>query len=312
VKRPVTRASLLAFALFALAATRSAAQTAPAGGEYPDLETGKMWTFDAPPLDYWARRYNFRPDQAWLDHARLSAVRIPGCSASFVSSDGLLLSNHHCARECVEGVTRQGEDLLTNGFVAASQAEERSCGDFTVDQLVEITDVTGQVNGAVPAGTPAGRAAAIRDSLTEALTARCEASTAHAHCEVIDMYHGGQYKLYRFRRWTEAKLVFVPETQAASFGGDPDNFTFPRHDLDMSLFRVYEGGQPVHPDHYYRWSANGSHEGDLLFVVGNPGSTRRLQTIAQLEFLRDHQWPAAIEQLNSLVAVYEQLAALSP
>ncbi len=308
----VKRIALALLALGSVAAAPAVAQQPPASGEYPGLETGKMWTFDAPPLEYWARRYNFRPSQAWLDHARLSAVRIPGCSASFVSSDGLLMSNHHCARECVEGVTRQGEDLLANGFVAATRAEERACEGFTVDQLAEITDVTSQVNGAVPAGAAAGRAAALRDSAQQAITARCEAAGPTAHCEVIDMYHGGQYKLYRFRRWTEAKLVFVPETQAASFGGDPDNFTFPRHDLDMSLFRIYENGQPVHPTDFYRWSAAGSKEGDLVFVVGNPGSTSRLQTIAQLEYLRDVQWPAAIFQLNSMVAVYEELARLSP
>ena len=185
-------------------------------------------------------------------------------------------------------MTRQGEDLLTNGFVAATRAEERACQGFTVDQLAEITDVTAQVNGAVPAGRDRGpRGGAARrgdrgDPATAATRRR-----AKTHCEVITMYRGGQYKLYRFRRWTEAKLVFVPETQAASFGGDPDNFTYPRHDLDMSLLRVYENGQPVHPEHYYRWSANGSREGDLVFVVGNPGNTSRLQTIAQLEYLRD-------------------------
>ena len=313
MKRTLIRAVLVGVGVLAYAGAPAKAQQAAApGGEYPGLETGKMWTFDAPPLDYWARRYNFHPSQAWLDHARLSAVRIPGCSASFVSSDGLLMSNHHCARECVEQVTRQGEDLLTNGFVAASQAEERACEGFTVDQLVEITDVTAQVNGAVPAGATAGRASALRDSAQQAITERCAAAGPTAHCEVIDMYHGGQYKLYRFHRWTEAKLVFVPEMQAAYFGGDYDNFTFPRHDLDMSLFRIYENGQPIHPDNYYRWSANGSKEGDLVFVVGNPGSTSRLQTIAQLEYLRDVQWPAAIYQLNSMVAVFEDLARLSP
>jgi hypothetical protein len=310
--RSVMRTLLASLAIGLVVVAAAPAQEPAATQEYPGLETGKMWTFDVPPLEYWARRYNFRPSQAWLEHARLSSVRIPGCTASFVSADGLMMSNHHCARGCVQQVTRQGEDLLTNGFVAATQAEERACQGFTVDQLAEITDVTAQVNDAVPAGATADRAAALRDSATQAITDRCDAAAPKTHCEVITMYRGGQYKLYRFRRWTETKLVFVPETQAASFGGDPDNFTYPRHDLDMSLLRVYEDGQPVRPEHYYRWSANGSREGELLFVVGNPGNTSRLQTIAQLEYLRDVQYPATLFSLNSQIAILLQMARESP
>jgi hypothetical protein len=308
----MTRVAVLCLGLGAFAAATAAAQTPAAGGEYPGLETGKMWTFDVPPLEYWAQRYNFRPSQTWLDHARLSTARIPGCTASFVSSDGLIMSNHHCARGCADAVTRQGEDLLTNGFYAATRAEERACPNFVVDQLVEITDVTAQVGAAVPAGATADRAAALRNETAQAIQERCDASAPKTHCEVITMYRGGQYKLYRFHRWTEARLVFVPETQAASFGGDPDNFTYPRHDLDMSFLRVYENGQPAHMEHFYRWSANGSREGDLVFVVGNPGNTSRLETIAELEYQRDVQFPSALLSLNSQVAVYEELARLGP
>jgi len=310
--RFATRSALTALALGLSLAAAGRAQTGTTPAEYPGLETGKMWTFDAPPLDYWAKRYNFHPSQAWLDHARLSSVRIPGCTASFVSADGLIMSNHHCARPCADAVTRPGEDFLANGFYAPTRAEERACPNFTVDQLVEITDVTGTVNGAVPHGATAERASTARDSATEAIQASCEQATPNSHCEVIDMYHGGQYKLYRFHRWTEARLVFVPETDAASFGGDPDNFTYPRHDMDMSFFRVYENGQPAHVDQYYRWSANGSKEGDLVFVVGNPGNTSRLLTIAELEYLRDIQYPAILAQLNAQVAVFQHLASLSP
>jgi hypothetical protein len=290
----------------------SRAQQPTNSTEYPGLETGKMWTFDVPPLDYWARRYNFRPTQDWLDHARLSAARIPGCTASFVSADGLLMSNHHCARICADAVQRPGEDFLANGFYAATRAEERACPNFVVDQLVEITDVTQQVTSAVPAGASADRAAAIRDSVAEDLQGRCDRSGSNTHCETITMYRGGQYKLYRFRRWTEARLVFVPEAQAASFGGDPDNFTYPRHDMDVSLLRVYENGQPAHMEQYYRWSRSGSQEGDLVFVVGNPGNTSRLKTIAQLEYLRDVEYPADLTVLNSQVAVFQALARQSP
>jgi len=306
------RSALSCLALGLTAAAASPAQQPASSAGYPGLETGKMWTFDVPPLDYWARRYEFRPPQQWLDHARLSAVRIPGCTASFVSPDGLIMSNHHCARECADAVTRPGEDFLANGFYAPTRAEERACPDFSVDQLVEITDVTAQVSAAVPAGATATRAATLRDQATQAIQDRCDQSTPHAHCEVITMYRGGQYKLYRFRRWTEARLVFVPEAQAASFGGDPDNFTYPRHDMDVSFLRVYENGQPARTDQYYRWSRDGSKEGDLVFVVGNPGNTSRLQTIAQLEYLRDVTYPALLTSYTGRISVYQQLARLGP
>ena len=306
------RSALSCLALGLTAAAASPAQQPASSAEYPGLETGKMWTFDVPPLDYWARRYEFRPPQQWLDHARLSAVRISGCTASFVSPDGLIMSNHHCARECADAVTRPGEDFLANGFYAPTRAEERACPDFSVDQLVEITDVTAQVSAAVPAGATATRAATLRDQATQAIQDRCDQSTPHAHCEVITMYRGGQYRLYRFRRWTEARLVFVPEAQAASFGGDPDNFTYPRHDMDVSFLRVYENGQPARTDQYYRWSRDGSKEGDLVFVVGNPGNTSRLQTIAQLEYLRDVTYPALLTSYTGRISVYQQLARLGP
>jgi len=312
--RLVTRSVLTSFAVGLLAATAAPAQqpiTLPTT-EYPSLEMGKMWTFDVPPLDYWARRYNFRPNQQWLDHIRLSTVRIPGCTASFVSSDGLILTNHHCARGCVAAVTRQGEDFLTNGFYAATRAEERACPNFVVDQLAEITDVTARVNAAVPAGATADRAATARNEAIQTITTQCQASAPNTICQVIAMYRGGQYKLYRFHRWTDGRLVFAPETPVASYGGDPDNFTYPRHGLDMSILRVYENGQPVRPENFYRWSANGSREGDLVFVIGNPGNTNRLRTIAQLEYLRDVQNPATLGSLADQIGVVQQLRQMSP
>jgi hypothetical protein len=310
--RLVMRTALSAVVLGLSIAVSAAAQQPASTGEYPGLETGKMWTFDVPPLEYWARRYNFRPNQQWLDHVRLSTARIPGCTASFVSADGLIMTNHHCARGCVQQVTHQGEDLLTNGFYAPTRGDERACPNFVVDQVAEITDVTAQVNAAVPAGATADRAATLRGEATRSIQDRCGASAPNTHCEVIAMYRGGQYKLYRFRRWTDGRLVFAPEVQAASFGGDPDNFTYPRHDLDMSFLRVYENGQPIRAEHFYRWSANGSREGDLVFVVGNPGNTSRLQTIAQLEYLRDAQYPATLLNLGSQIAVFQQMAQANP
>jgi hypothetical protein len=304
----VRLASVLLAGLSLAAVSAARAQQAPT--EYPGIETGKMWTFDAPPLDYWARRYNFRPTQAWLDHARLSAARLPGCSASFVSADGLVLSNHHCARGCIESATRPGEDLLENGFFARSRDEERACRGMYLDQLLSITDVTDSVNAVVPAGTAPERAATLREEAIRGIQQRCSAGTPNAYCQVVTMYRGGQYKLYRFHRYTDLRLVFAVESQTGFFGGDPDNFTYPRYDLDVSIVRAYEDGQPVHTD-YLRWSPNGSRDSALVFVVGNPGSTGRLNTMAEVEYLRDVQYPAGLTQLANMVRVDQGLSALS-
>jgi Peptidase S46 len=302
------RALLPLVALLGLPALSPLAGQQPADSAYPGLETGTMWTFDAPPLEYWATRYDFHPTPAWLDHVRLSAARIPGCSASFVSSDGLVMTNHHCSRSCIATVTKPGEDLLANGFTAATRAEERSCPGMVLDQLQAITDVTDSVNTAVSNNTPATRAAELRNAAIDGLEHRCDATAPDAHCQVVAMYRGGQYKLYRFRRFTDLRLVFAVEAQTAFFGGDPDNFTYPRYDLDVSMVRAYVDSQPAHTQ-YLRWSTRGAAEGDLVFVVGNPGSTGRLNTVAQLEYLRDVQYPASLTLLADEIRVYEALAA---
>ena len=310
--RSIGIASLLAMAavLPGSAQAPAAAGAAPAttSPEYPGLETGKMWTFDVPPLEYWARRFNFRPTQDWLDHARLAALRQPGCTASFVSGDGLIMTNHHCARSCIESSTRQGEDLLGNGFYARARSDERPCRDFWVDQLLSITDVTDSVNAEVPANTAANRAAELRTQAMRALERGCSAGAPDLNCQVVTMYRGGQYKLYRFRRFTDVRLVFAPEDRIAFFGGDPDNFTYPRHDLDLSFYRAYVNGEPAHTD-FFAWSRTGSQEGDLVFVIGNPGSTGRLNTMSQLEYLRDVEYPAQLAGLARQIAVYHAVSA---
>ena len=300
------RLTFVLAASLSLAAASGARAQQPAPAEYPGIETGKMWTFDVPPLDYWAKRYNFHPTQAWLDHVRLASGRLPGCSASFVSPDGLILTNHHCGRGCIESSTRPGEDLLANGFYAKTREEERACRGMYMDQLLTITDVTDSVNAAVPAGTKPARAAELRDAAIQGLQQRCAAGDPKITCQVVTMYQGGQFKLYRFHHYTDLRLVFAVEAETGFFGGDPDNFTYPRYDLDMSIVRAYEDGQPVHTD-YLRWSPNGSSDGELVFVVGNPGSTGRLNTMAQLEFLRDVSYPAALAQLANRVRVDQQI-----
>jgi hypothetical protein len=279
-------------------------------GEYPGLETGKMWTFDVPPLEYWQARYNFAPSSQWLDHVRLSAVRFGnGCSSSFVSGEGLVMTNHHCARACIESAAQEGEDFLTNGFYASRREEERVCQGLFLDQLQQITDVTERVARAVPATADAKTAAAERTKVIKAIEEDCGKIEPDAACQVVSMYRGGQYKLYRFHRFKDIRLVFAPEEQTAFFGGDPDNFTYPRWDLDVTFLRAYVDGKPAATPHHFTWSRNGSKEGDLTFVIGNPGSTGRLNTMAQLEYLRDVQYPAQLDQVKRMIAAYEAVAA---
>ncbi len=280
-------------------------------GEYPGLETGKMWTFDVPPKEYWARRYNFTPSDAWLAHARLSSLRYGnGCTASFVSGDGLVMTNHHCARACIESSTRSGEDFLTHGFYAARREDERACQGLFLDQLQDITDVTERVGAATRPGADPKAAGAERARLIKTIEEECGKTEPDAACQVVSLYRGGQYKLYRFHRYKDIRLVFAPEGQIAFFGGDPDNFTFPRWNLDMSFVRAYLDGKPAATPHHFGWSRNGTREGDLTFVIGNPGSTGRLNTMSQLEFLRDVQYPAQLDALHRQIEAYKAAGAL--
>ncbi|HEY7683494.1 MAG TPA: S46 family peptidase [Gemmatimonadales bacterium] len=278
-------------------------------GEYPGLETGKMWTFDVPPRDYWAKRYNFAPSEGWLEHVRLSALRYGNnCTASFVSGAGLVMTNHHCARACIEGVTREGEDFLTNGFYAAKPEDERPCPGLFLDQLQQITDVTDRVAGSAPPTAAPKTAGEQRAKAIRGIEEECGRTEVDAFCQVVTMYRGGQYKLYRFRRYTDVRLVFAPEGQIAFFGGDPDNFTYPRWDLDVSFVRAWAEGKPASIGDHFEWSRSGSKEGDLTFVIGNPGSTGRLNTVAQLEFLRDVQYPAQLDAVHRQIETYHALA----
>ena len=267
------------------------------------FDTGKMWTFENPPLDYFKKEYGFTPSAEWLDHARLAALRLPNCTASFVSANGLIMSNHHCARESASAVSKTGEDLLTNGFYAQRPEDERHVPDLYVDELVSMRDVTAEVTTAdVPARDQKGQEIGKRES-----------DATHLRCDVQALYYGGRYSLYCYKRYTDIRLVFVPEQAIGYFGGDPDNFTYPRYDLDMSFFRAYDdSGKPVHPDAYLTWSDGGAKEGDLVFVVGNPGSTSRLRTVNQLEHRRDDQYPFLVRLLDSRGRILEQYMARHP
>jgi hypothetical protein len=268
-----------------------------------------MWTFDNPPLKQLQEKYHFTPSQEWLDHVRLSSVRMnDGGSASFVSPHGLVLTNHHVARGQLQKNSTAEHDYIRDGFYAATPGEEMKSPDLEVNVLVSMENVTDRVMNALKqAKTPEQQFAARRAAIAE--IERESQQKTGLRSDVVTLYQGGEYWLYRYRKYTDVRLVFAPEQQTAFFGGDPDNFTFPRHDLDMALFRVYENGKPLDSKDYLKWNPRGAGDGELVFVSGHPGSTARLDTVAQLEFLRDVQEPAIIKLLRYRIDILEKYSA---
>ena len=258
-----------------------------------------MWTFDNFPIQTVNDKYGTRIDQAWLDRVRNAAVRIQGCSASFVSDEGLILTNWHCVVGCVQELSTPEQDFVKNGFMTANREEERRCPGQTAEVLVDIVDVTDRVL-ASGEGLEGAAFNAARTAETNAIQTEACAGDPKFNCQVISFYRGGRYALYKFRRYDDVRLVFAPENQAAFFGGDPDNFNFPRYALDAGFLRAYENGQPVESPNFLRWNPNAPAEGDVTFVAGNPGSTSRLLTMSQLERLRDQQLPVTLIQTSEL------------
>lgn len=271
-----------------------------------------MWTFDNPPLKQLQDKYGFAPTQQWLDHVRLSSVRLnDGGSGSFVSPHGLLLTNHHVARVQLQKNSTPEHDYLRDGFYAATGAEEMKSPDLEVNILQSMENVTARVNQAVAgAKTPETEFAARRAAI--AAIERESLQQTGLRSDVVTLYQGGEYWLYRYKKYTDVRLVFAPEQQIAFFGGDPDNFTYPRYDLDMALFRVYENGKPIDSRDYLKWNPNGPAAGDLVFVSGNPGSTSRLDTMAQLEYLRDTSDPIRIKLYKDRIATLEKYSTGGP
>lgn len=310
--------AVIASALVLIAGCSSLQPSSPSRHLYfnPDTVTagkydnGKMWTFDYPPINYFEKEYHFSPDSAWFARTRLSALRLPGCSASFISADGLVLTNHHCARFALDKVNRPGEDLPDSGFYAATLADERKVEGMYADELVFMKDVTAEVGKAFERGRTDEEKVAYRDAEIRRLEKEYwqrfkESDPADSMVfQVVTFYNGGKYALYGYRRYTDVRLVFAPQMIVAYFGGDYDNFTYPRYDLDCALFRVYVDGKPLHSKYYFQWSRDGAKKGEPVFVIGNPGRTSRLVSVAQLRFYRDYSYPYVVNLLRRLENVY--------
>jgi hypothetical protein len=271
-----------------------------------------MWTFDNPPIKQLKERYGFQPTPEWLDHLRLSSVRFnDGGSGSFVSPRGLVLTNHHVALGQLQKVSSPAKDYVRNGFYARTEGEELKCPDLEVNVLVAMEDVTPRVRSAVQPGMTGEAALKAR----KAEIARIEKENLERtglRSDVISLYQGGEYWLYQYKKYTDMRLVFAPEQQIAFFGGDPDNFTYPRHDIDFALFRVYENGRPVQSNHYLKWNAKGAADGELVFVSGHPGSTSRLRTMTQIETERDYNLPLDLKILSRRGETARRYAAQGP
>lgn len=268
-----------------------------------------MWTFDNPPVQRLKEVYGFTPDSAWFDHVRMSSVRfMSGGSGSFVSANGLVMTNHHVGLESIQKLSTPEKDLVKNGFYAGEAANELKCPDLELNMLVNIDDVTARVTGAVKPGMSSAEGNVARKAEIAAIQKE-ESEKTGMRCDVVTLYRGGEYHLYRYKKFTDIRLVLCPEQETAFYGGDPDNFTFPRYDLDVTFFRVYENGQPYAPAHHLAWNPDGCKEGDLVFVSGNPGSTGRMNTLAQLEFLRATSYPRSLRALATFIAALEKYSA---
>ena len=271
-----------------------------------------MWTFDNPPVKQLQEKYNFTPTQQWLDHLRLSCVRLnDGGSGSFVSPHGLLLTNHHVARGQLQKNSSAEHDYIRDGFLAATPDQEMKSQDLEVNVLVSYENVTDRVNAATEGAKNTEEEFAKRKAVIAEIQKESTEKSGF-RSDVVTLYQGGEYWLYRYKKYTDVRLVFAPEQQAAFYGGDPDNFTYPRYDLDMALYRVYENGKPVDSKDYLKWNPQGAGDGELVFVSGHPGSTQRSDTYASLVFDRDTVTPIVIQVLKRRIATLKDYSARGP
>jgi hypothetical protein len=270
-----------------------------------------MWLFNMPPTNILKTVHNFNMTPGWLTHIQLSSILFGGASGSFVSTDGLVLTNHHVGRGIIQNLSTKEKDLMKTGFYARTRAEELSCPGLELSVLQGIEDVTPQVLAIERPGMTSAETAEARAKSMAALEKERSEKTGYK-CTVVSLYSGGMYHLYMYKIYTDVRLVFAPEYSIAKFGGDPDNFCYPRYALDICFFRIYENNKPLNSPQYLRWGKKDIKEGDLVFASGHPGSTGRLLTYSQLEFLRDVAYPFSIRNLQrrkDLLHAYSDLGA---
>ncbi|MCK6456856.1 MAG: S46 family peptidase [Phycisphaerae bacterium] len=297
--------------LFRSASTTAAlivAALLPAGATTADEG---MWLFNKPPSKQLKNKYGFEPTSAWLEHLQRSCVRFGGGgSASIVSADGLVMTNHHVGHDAIEKLSTKDRNLLATGFHARTRAAELRCPDTEVQILWSIDDVTDRVNAAVKPDMPTADANTARRKQMTLIEAEQEKKTG-LKAEIVTLYHGARYHLYTYKRYTDVRLVMAPEEQIAFFGGDTDNFEFPRFNLDVSFFRIYENNRPLTCEHFLPWSRSGAADGELTFVLGHPGRTQRLFTLDHLRFLRDVEVPSILRKLWRYEVILQTFAARS-
>jgi hypothetical protein len=257
-----------------------------------------MWLFNAPPLKQLKEKYQFEPTPQWLEHLQKASVRFnSGGSGSFVSANGLVITNHHVGADTLQKIGDAQHNYLRDGFYAKTQADEIKSTDLELNDLMSMEDVTARVNGAVRPGTTSDQASSARNAAIAAIEKESKDKTG-LRSDVVTLYQGGAYHLYRYKRYDDVRLVFAPEQQMAFFGGDPDNFEYPRYDLDICIFRVYENGQPAKIDNFLKWNSHGPSDDELTFVSGSPGKTDRQLTLDELADTRDRYLPYVLRMFN--------------
>jgi hypothetical protein len=269
-----------------------------------------MWLFNKLPKKQLKERFNFDVQDAWVDHLMRSCVRFPGGSGSFVSPDGLVITNHHVGSEFIDQLSTAEHNYIKDGFYAKSRADELKCPDLEINNLVSIADVTERVTGSVKDGMDLAASQKARQATINTIEKEAQDKSG-LKCQVVTLYQGAQYHLYSYKRYTDVRLVMAPEMQIAFFGGDPDNFEYPRYDLDFCVFRVYENDKPVKSEHHLEWG-KGLKEGDLVFIAGHPARTNRLNTVAHLEYLRDKAYPELLDMLRRMEVALNSWSGRSP